>query len=173
MTKQAISGSILAALLIILAACSNKPTYDCFCPNITHYKVRPNTTTPKGINVDTSEMEIELAILDQETSALEQCLGITIDRPSVVVKIAPDWRISPCTGAELFPCSLEPSVCFGSQPQPDPECPCACGGAVQPPNVIVLTPNLAAYRHELIHLVTRANHGDPRFAQCENPSSKR
>ncbi len=173
MTRSKSSRSVFAIVLLFIG-CSNKPTYDCLCANITNYEVNPSTTTPNGINVDTSGFEeLDLEFLDRETIKLEQCLGISIDRPSVVVKIAPDWRISPCTGAELFPCTIEPTVCFGNQPPPDPECPCACGGAVQPPNIIVLTPNLVAYRHELIHLVTRVNHGDPRFEQCESPNTKR
>lgn len=169
MNKHIAPGSILVAILVWIA-CSDKPGYDCFCAKITNYEVNPDTATLAGIRVDTSGFEVNLEWLDQQTTSLEECLGISIDRTGFVVKLAPDWRVSPCTGAELFPCSLAPSVCFGDQPQPDPECPCACGGVVQPPNILVLTPNLLAYRHELIHLVTHAAHGDPQFA-CENPTN--
>ena len=140
-----------------------------WCANITNYEVSPTTTTPDGIDVDDSGMAVDLDLLDRETTDLEQCLRLSIDRLAFVVKIAPNWFTSPGSSQQGFPCSIDPSLCFGGQPPPNPDYLCACAGAVQPPNIVVLPPNLLAYRHELIHLITHAVHGDPKFAQCENP----
>lgn len=169
MTSSNSSRSVFTIVLLCIG-CSNKPAYDCLCANITNYEVSPTIATPDGISVDNSGIAVDLGLLDLETTDLEQCLGLSIDRSSVIVKIAPDWFTSPCSSQQGFPCSIDPSLCFGGQPQPNPDCPCACAGAVQPPNIVVLPPNLVAYRHELIHLVTHAVHGDPEFAQCESPS---
>ncbi|OGH92642.1 MAG: hypothetical protein A2563_03135 [Candidatus Magasanikbacteria bacterium RIFOXYD1_FULL_40_23] len=163
------SSKFVFAILLLCIGCLDKPTYNCWCANITNYEVSPTTTTPDGIDVDDSGMAVDLDLLDRETTDLEQCLRLSIDRLAFVVKIAPNWFTSPGSSQQGFPCSIDPSLCFGGQPPPNPDYLCACAGAVQPPNIVVLPPNLLAYRHELIHLITHAVHGDPKFAQCENP----
>ncbi len=169
MTKHIASGLIFVFVLLYPVGCSDKPDYKCRCARITNYEVSSTTITPDGIEVDASGLDpdvvIDLDFLDEETSTLEWCLDVPINRAGFVVKIAPDWHTSSCSGNQVFPCNIPPSQCSGT----NPNCPCACGGAVQPSNIIVVTPNLATYRHELIHLVANtADHNDPRFAHCEN-----
>ncbi len=159
MTIRIILQSVCAVILLCFG-CLNTPGYNCLCASLTNYEVHPTTVTPDGIKVDDSGFVVNLDLLDQETISLEQCLSLSIDRTGFTIKIAPDWFTSPSSGNEGFPCNLRPSECSTA--------PCACAGAVQPPNTVVLPPSLLAYRHEMIHLVTHANHGDPQFELCEN-----
>lgn len=155
----------LLLVLPILAGCYPADGYDCFCLAITNYDVSPNVQTPDGISVDSSGMDIDLNFMDSETKKTEDCLELSIDREGFNVKVAPDWYVFPDDRrAQVFPCDLPPSYC-GNQPT------CVCAGVVQPPNTIVITPNLKAYRHELIHLVAGAHsHDDPVFARCDHSS---
>ena len=163
---------LLIASLVCLAttACqADNQGYDCECRALTDYKVSPDETTLDGIRIDSSgNREIDFDLLDSIVADLESCLGVWIDRSGFEVKVPEDWYLSPCTGAELFPCNLPPSLCEGVGLHPTAECPCACAGAVQPQSTVVVTPNLAALSHELIHLITGARHGDDEFLRCED-----
>lgn len=153
--------SLFAAL--ILAGCYSPDGYECYCLAITNYDVSPNAQTPDGISVDSSGMEVDLNFIDSETGKMESCLELSINRGGFNVKVAPDWYVfMDDRSAQVFPCDLPPSYC-GNKPM------CVCAGVVQPPRTIVITPNLKAYRHELIHLVAGAHfHDDAVFARCEN-----
>jgi hypothetical protein len=117
----------------------------------TAYKFSANQKTPSGINIDTSGVDVDLVYIDEQTRALEECLGIEIKRCAVQVKIAPDWQADP--SGQWFPCKAVPSG--------------MCAGINQYPSLIVVPPSAAAYRHELIHLVTRKDHGDPVYKRCD------
>jgi hypothetical protein len=93
---------------------------------------------------------VDLAEVDGIVDALEHCLGETIPRECLTVKIALDWYISPCSGAELFPCDIPQTLCKNASA----ECPCRCAGTVQDNTVAVTTPNLASLAHEVTHIVT-------------------
>lgn len=149
--------------LLIFVGCGSPDGYDCFCRSITDYDVSPSVQTLGGIDVDPSGMDINLNAIDRDTEKLETCLELSIDRGGFNVKVAPDWYVFPDDRrAQVFPCDLPPSYC-GNKPM------CVCAGVVQPPRTIVITPNLKAYRHELIHLVAGAHfHDDAVFARCEN-----
>jgi len=104
MTKLALlSLTFLAALAV---ACGSDYPYYWYGQPITDYQVEPDAVTPGGIRVDTSGNEIDLDRLDDLTAEFDACVGMTVDRSGVVVKIAPDWYVSPCTGSQLFPCRL-------------------------------------------------------------------
>ena len=117
----------------------------------TSYVVRPKKTSPRGIRVDTSGADINLQYLDDQTAILEKCLNITINSCAVTVKIASDFTQEP--SGQWFPCAVP-----GGK---------KCAGVNQYPNILVLPPNLRAFRHELIHLVTHKEHGDPVFSNCD------
>ncbi len=136
--------------------------------NATDYDVSPNRRTPDGIDVDTSGKEIDLAEVDRLTSYLEDCANIKIKRCGVTVKIAPDSHWQECAGRELFPCTTSELA----QDCTELSCPCGCAGTVQYPATAVVTPNLAAYVHELIHIVFRADesHTHPAFKKCPGPT---
>lgn len=119
--------------------------------NITDYPVDINTYTPGGIAVDATDTAVDLDKLDDLTSELEACLGLTINRQCFAVKIAPDWYISECTGTELFPCDFSQARCDAFRPEGS-LCPCNCAGVIQDGNFIIVPPGLAAYKHELLHV---------------------
>ena len=150
--------------IMIFVGCDSAEGYNCFCRAITNYKVSASVQTSGGISVDSSGIDMDLNVLDSDADKTEICLGLSIDRDGFNVKIAPDWYVFQTDdgrSAQVFPCDLPPSYC-GNQT------PCVCAGVVQPRHTIVVTPNLAAYRHELIHLVTGAkSHEDAVFARCE------
>jgi len=123
------------------------PVYEHY--KYTNYVVRFSKQTKTGVRLDDSGIpSIDMTFIDSEVSALEECLGIKVKRCSVRVKIAPDWMLS--EKGQYFPCNV-PDVNF------------QCTGIQQYPAAIITTPNLASFRHELIHLVTQAQHGDPEF----------
>lgn len=126
-------------------ACENAyvdPRYEGY--RYTDYEVRPNASTPGGIQVDTSGFDVDLPGLDRDMEELGRCLGKEVRSCGLVVKVAPDWFWY--AGEQVFPCSAG-----------------KCMGVIQWPNVMVLTPNWKAAKHEGVHLVAHAAHGDPAF----------
>lgn len=156
-----------------LPACSGEcEDYVNYGSDITAYVVRAESKTPSGIVVDTSGIPVDLESIDRLTRELEQCLRLTIDPDCLVVKIAPDWYVSECTNTELFPCDFPKSWCDQIRPADNP-CPCNCAGVIQNGNIIIVTPNLRAYKHELIHVVSGLSDAeiDSRedLTQCSRP----
>ncbi|MEK7516634.1 MAG: hypothetical protein AAB562_03490 [Patescibacteria group bacterium] len=155
MSTSETCGRILAALLPLgvqafLATACETPCFPNYARNITAYVVEPNAETPGGIAVDESGFPVDLAAVDGIVDALEVCLGEEIPRECLTVKIAPDWYVSPCSGAQLFPCDIPQTRCANATP----DCPCRCAGTVQDNTVAVTTPNLASLAHEVTHIVT-------------------
>lgn len=140
---------VLPALSLLTAACE-MPCFPNSARNTTAYAIEPERTTPRGIAVDGSGFAVDLAAMDEIVDALEQCLGTEIPRECLTVKIAPDWYVSPCSGAELFPCDIPQTLCENATA----ECPCRCAGTVQDDTVAVTTPNLASLAHEVTHIAT-------------------
>lgn len=185
--------TVLAACTALLVACesrsgTNCPTVDFSdtspdCPsvysrNITGYCYgEVFAVTASGIRVDDSGFDVDYDQLDGHIDALEQCLGVSIDRTCLRVKIAPDWFEMPCEhtrGRQVFPCELGPA----DEKTRDRRGTCEerayfdpnrlyCTGAVQDGHVMVVTPNLRTVRHEGIHVVRRTpDHQHPAF-RCE------
>jgi hypothetical protein len=117
----------------------------------TAYRFGQPQRTPRGTMVDQSGHPVDLQYIDAQTAALEACLGVKIVSCAVRVKVAPDWQQD--QRGQFFPCTASPDG--------------ACTGINQYPALIITTPNLRSYRHELIHLVTHRDHGDPVFAKCD------
>ena len=120
--------------------------------NITSYKANYDLVTNRGLLVDTSGLPVSAEALDAKLSELEDCLGREILGQCIGVKIAPDSYISECTLTELFPCDFPEDRCAAIRP-PGVDCPCNCAGVIQDENIIVVTPNLAAFKHELLHVI--------------------
>ncbi len=110
----------------------------------------PQWRTASGINVDYSGHPISGASLDALTDYVESCLGQPIRRCSLSVKVHEDFRQEP-NGGQWF-------ECVGNG---------RCSGVVEYPAIMVITPGLQAYRHELVHAVTHADHGSMEF-ECAN-----
>lgn len=135
---------------------------------LVNYVFTKRGKTPAGIRYDDNGSgKLDLAELDRQAAALEQCVGKNFRRCGVAVKIAPDAVHHDCNGLaspkhKSFACNIA-----------EPECP-RCLGAVQYPGIAVITddPDLPAWRHELIHIAYGRSHGDPLFAKCENDPGK-
>lgn len=164
------SRSIVGITLVLLvAACAHTAAYSFFCrqpysdpamPNYTHYSVQPDYETPDGVLVDSSGLVVDLTRIDEMVREVEACTGQPIMRCGFVVKIAPNAVA--CNGLQVFPCEI-PDMIPGCEKW---DCPCGCTGIVQEPSIAVVTSNLAAFKHELIHLRFHATHDDPRF-ECQ------
>lgn len=139
----------LACLACLVQSCE-QPCFPNYARNITAYAVEPSAETSRGIAVDASGFPVDRGTVDEIVDALEACLEIPIHRECLTVKIAPDWHVSPCSGAELFPCDIPQTRCENASA----ECPCRCAGTVQDNTVAVTTPNLASLAHEVTHIVT-------------------
>jgi hypothetical protein len=130
----------------------------------TNFKLGKMIKTRSGIAVDTSGQMINLEALDSKTAELEKCLGHSIKRCGFKVKLADKSAYYPEISRELFSCNL-PGFEKGCEKESPP---CGCSGIVQYPNIVVITPNLESYKHELIHLVTGiSDHKDPIFNKCQ------
>lgn len=174
---------VLLGPVIFLVACSNnsklKSAEDQMtnCPkvnagNATWYPFEPNRITKDGILVDDINIEADLDLLDSITQKLEKCVQVHSNQPEffiekgcIKVKIATGWFDSPCDNSkQVFQCSLPETWCSDKSrvcqktwyfnPKK-----CYCHGTVQDGEVLVVTPNLAAYKEELIHW--RFNLPDP------------
>lgn len=168
--------------------CCSCDCYDCYhnyYQNITNYEVNPNTITPGGIQVDTSDFEVDLEEIDRQVDYLENCMqenfsspdfevsgevldqqecwnedlspDIIVRRDCLIVKIAPDWFVSPCSGQQVFECNIRDSVCEDKGLEITDECPCMCRSTIQDENVIITTPDLYLFRGELGRMVTSCN----------------
>ena len=136
--------------------------YDHPVQSITDYRFHENARTPNGIAVDTSGQAVDLARIDAGVNVVERCLNqgkpdnfiaqrfSTTQRCALRVKVVPNWITSP-TGVQIFPCRLVTLWCTGAE---------QAGG------IAVVTPDLAALRHELAHVVTGADDGSEIIARC-------
>lgn len=127
-----------------------------FGKNITSYSYKPNKTTPKGYRIDTNDQEVDLVSIDCIIETMKTCFMSkgnlenefeTPDPECLKIVIADDWfhPINKETGEvleniQIFPCDLP-----GAQ---------GCAGVVQNNQIIIVTPDLAALGHELIHVQT-------------------
>ncbi len=151
--------AILVIGLILLTqiyGCTD-PCYNNHYLDITTYDISQNLSTTNGIKVDDPQRELDLAELDRQTTSLEECLRITVNRQCLIVKVAPDWYTSPCSGQQLFPCDIPISVCEDKGITLTEECPCNCRAIIQNENTIIVTPDLLLYRAELARMVTGVN----------------
>ncbi len=174
--------------------CDHKICYFMYgVKNGTHYETNIDVTTVSGISIDRSGYQIDLQKLDKLTDELELCLGdvydayyerkdFWIDRSCLNIKIAPDWFTAPCPDTpEVFPCELQPLLCDYKEERLERGCAetdyfkldgCYCAGIIQDGNIIIVTPDLAAYKHELLHVLLDANDPiPPPFDQCEHGAS--
>lgn len=118
----------------------------------TNYPLGTLEKTPGGISVDRSGFAVDFNRVDKLKDDLEKCLDTPIKSCGLRVKIAPDWVER--NHEQYFPCAVgfkNPAENF-------------CYGINQWGRVVVVTPDLAALKHEWIHFVTHKNHLDPASA---------
>lgn len=168
-------------IILLLAGCG-APCLDNAYADVTSYAVSPSRRTPEGVAVDG---DLDLADIDAHTDRVEACLRKlypdgrlpadvvqagqcltdrfepTVPRDCLVVKLAPDWHLSCVIDGQqeqVFPCpDIDPDVCRSKGIEPTDTCPCECRGAIQDQHVVVTTPDLHLYDHDLIRLVTGCN----------------
>jgi hypothetical protein len=174
---------LISAALLLLACAATVP----HLPSRTRYPVSATRRTPAGVAVDDPRAELPDATVDEAFAAVESCLAAkprtmtagdtamwggmncstsripaTVNRAHLVVKVAPDWHVSACSGQQLFPCQIDSSGCLAKGVQPTPECPCQCRHAVQEHAgvyTLIVTPDALLLRAAIVEAVTG----------CENP----
>ena len=167
---------LLSFVILFLTSSDCRKNNSFFCrnnnyKNITEFSVEVETTTENGIPVDTSGQEVDLDQIDELTIQLEECLDIVIPRDCFIVKVAPNWYNSQCSGQEVFPCNTPISVCLAKEDItiddlcllplgeecPPNKCRCACRATIQDNFIIVTTPDLRLYKAELARMVLGIN----------------
>lgn len=150
----------LPAILFLLISCgSDGPKY-CYENNyatLERYETDFTEKTPGGIWVDATGQDVDLAKIDTLTDELESCLGVSVNRECIGVKIPDDWFVSPCSGEELLLIPADDSLCLAKGVTPTPECPCSWRVETQDDNIIVIPPGLELYKAELARIVTGEN----------------
>ncbi len=123
----------------------------------TQWAFTKDAVTRGGVVVDFGDGAPDpntMARIDGIIERTGACLGMTIQGCALRVKIAPVFE---CAGVQVFQClpvdekMLGPGQCGG------------CTGANEYPSTLVVTPDLAALAHELIHAVTHKEHGAAEF----------
>jgi hypothetical protein len=174
--------------LLLIAGC-NKPCYPYF--NATDYTDFPVTAikTDTGLLVDDPNSELDLDRVNRKITAVAECtkrVQLTYDQQVVsqcqavstgkveaclVVKAAPQWRISPCTNEQVFSCDVPFASCAAKGQKLNPDCPCSCRAIIQDNGVIITTPNLKIFPAQLTTLLTGCyNPWVGPLAECANPS---
>jgi len=162
------------ALVIFLALLGCGPSdgpgycYENHYLTLKRYDANFTLQTPKGIWVDATGQNVDLAKIDELTDELESCLGTRVNRECIGVKIPDDWFVSECSGEELLPISADDSLCLAKGVTPTPECPCNWRVETQDDNIIVVPPGLKLYKAELARIVTGENNVwvVPRITAC-------
>lgn len=167
---------LLAAFVFV--ACAHVP----HLPSVTKYPVQTTRHTPAGIAMDDPRGELADAIVDDAFAAVEACLAskprtmsvgdtamtygmncstdripAVINRAVLVVKVAPDWHVSACTGEQLFPCTVDESGCLAKPELNGITCPCQCRHAIQEHAhvyTLVVTPKANLLRAAIVEAVT-------------------
>jgi hypothetical protein len=142
-------------------------------PNHAHYDVAPTETSPGGIRFDDSGQSVSGTLLDRLTREVADCLQVSVDSASFVVKVPVDWSVS-CDGSQQLLSAEAPQLGCDAKGLPaDPNCPCRWRALIQCPNVIVATPSLYLFKDALVRWVTGSNNpwADPALAKCATPST--
>lgn len=180
---------LILALAAGLAASACAPYPGSYQQNRTAYEFSPTYETPAGLVVSDPRHELDPAALDATAARVQRCLrdvaltDLEVQRgwcsayaappirPGVRVLVAPDWRVSACTGLQVFPCAMPDAACHAKGLRPTADCPCSCRGALQDAATkptIVITPNLAALPWQLVILTLGCDQPQnlPQVAGC-------
>lgn len=171
-------------LALLVSGCGQVP--QCYSPvqfNFTRYSVTVTAITAAGLQVDDPRSELDQAQLDSvvgettacvarvwptlttEQRAEAQCYGSASPDAAACLTytVPPDWRVSECTGEQVFPCSVPFASCAAKGQTPG-QCPCSCramlqaaspGGAAT--DALVTAPNLKLLPANLVTALTGCN----------------
>lgn len=180
----------LIAIALLNFGCVNRDCYpDLGYGNYTDFKVERPRLTEFGFYIDDPNDQLnmpEFIRVTRETldciKKLEpgwyapgyegQCYGkATFEiRACLVIKVAPDWHVSECTGEEVFSCNVPFSSCAEKGYSQDAGCPCSCRSIIQDNSDIIVTPNLKLYPAMLTTLMTGCyNPWVAPLAKCASP----
>ncbi len=179
---------------VIASVSGCNPVEQCYpeaqYPNYTDYPVEVTIATPRGIHLDDPGNQLDPVHVDAVVRRIEECLAplkivpLTLAeqaqaecygtptlevRECLVVKVAPDWRVSKCTGEEVFPCSVPFASCAEKGQTPIEGCPCSCRSMIQDNTVVLVTPNMRLFPAYLVTLLTGCSRPwIPRLASCSD-----
>lgn len=168
----------LFTALIFLASCARNdhcyPEYrfDAF----TSYPITRTENTATGIGLDDPKYELSPTRIEQTIHNVSDCIKAMVDggytdeefiggecsnrtidaeiRQCLVIKVAPDWKVSPCSGEQIFPCNVGEYRCLQKGQTPNPQCPCSCRGLLQDGQAVIITPNMKLLPATLVTLFT-------------------
>lgn len=124
------------------------PFFADIVPMIT-YPTEVNLVTPKGVLVDAREVAVDVEQIDKLVDEFEECYGKPVERCGFNIKVVEPDIVYP---EQAFWCMIGETG--------------FCHGLIQYPSTVVVTPNMNALKHELIHALAYRLHGDPLF-RCE------
>jgi hypothetical protein len=159
--------AVFAAFLLI--GCGPVPFPRNASPNYTRYTFTETARTRAGIRVDDPRQELYLDWLDVVVGHTFNCLHMApVLPPEFGVKVPPDWVVSACSGAQVFPCNVGNAGCVAKGQTPTEQCPCRCRAVVQDQRIIVTAPNLEVFPGRLVTLLTGVENpwADDRLKTC-------
>lgn len=163
------------ALILALASCG-KPCYETGYGNYTSYP-EPDTSIPEAQAVIDRVLAclepLKTTWLSPEEAAEAQCYGTPDIRQKSCLRVAipPDWRVSACSGEQVFPCQVPDASCLQKGQTPTAQCPCMCRAMIQDDTTVWTTPNLKLLPAYLTTLLTGCrNPWTPTLAKCASPS---
>jgi hypothetical protein len=187
---------VLMSLLICSCSPAKCEEYQSSYYNVHNYEIGQTTYTWNTIEVDTTGQEVDLSLVDQMVTAVEDCLADIgtlsyeegraawclrstenrfiipreIKRECLLIKIPDNWVMS-CDGKEQLLRNKAPfEGCRQKGFGEDPNCPCRWRAAIQDTWIIVVTPNLRLLGDPLVKLVTDCDYpwGSEKLARCAN-----
>jgi hypothetical protein len=168
---------LLLSLLMLTSSCEpscRAARWGYSISNGVTYEVAPTSTTPGGIKYDATGQNVPPELIDRLTREVGDCLKMSIDPASFVVKIPAGWSKS-CDGSqEMLPSGAPEIGCMAKGlGDPDPKCPCRWRALIQCPNTIVATPSLYLFKDALTRFVTGSVNpwADPKLVACASPST--
>lgn len=135
------------------------------------YDVGPLVQSPAGVRVDAPGGAMFLPTVDRLTAEVSECLRVSIDRSSFLVKVPGDWLLS-ADGTQQELTAIAPGSGCTAKGLTG-EQPCRWRAVIQCPNVIVATPSLYLFKDALVRFVTGSQNpwADPELAKCAAPST--
>lgn len=136
--------------------------------------------SPGGIKVYLNGNNVDIYLIDSKVNELESCLDKNIEREYIAVCIPDDWYVSPCTGQQLVPSSVDYRLCEEKGVEiteecreavyPTVNCPCPCSvrAEVQNNHIVVTAPNLELFKAALARIVMYPKYvwSTPEIAAC-------
>ena len=179
--------------VLFIISCSGEEE----CPNYNfqnqfNYETSFSQVTTSGIQVDFSEQNLSLNLVDVLTKETEDCLTknfpdktisqnayleadclvhkliIPFNRNCFKVKVPNNWIWSCDRTQQLLPYAAPQKLCDDKGFSYDSNCPCRWRAGIQNSDTIVTTPNFKLYKEQLLKLTTSCNNiwNDLKLAEC-------